>query len=764
MRNQDIWGQKFRKHICIVLAISLFLMGCGTTQRSDDPDGAGSENETVTLHDPAEPEDRWESAAYRDLYDAQVFSAAVFPETEEYYFDVDIVLDQFDAYLGKTVQKGDVLAYADREKLEDSIEKMEEQIQSMEEEFQKYEKKTKESLIEPEGEEKRLKSIVDSYLKDEPKEYDPDKVQEILSSFNGAADGDAGGSVSDGDAGAGSSGSGAEDLETYRQWLERYRKWEADFTYFEGNYRILAHQNDMTRQQLSQRSAIYEMDHDYKSAQLAKLQRERNQYILTASAGGEVVAMQILQNGDWIPREQAIMAVGDPTHKLLKCEYINQSTIGSAESVFAVIDGIRYEVEHQPIDSEEYSRLSSIGEPIYSTFELTDGDEGIPLGTYAAIVVVRESRDQVLTVSKAAIHRDGMSSFVYCRQGDETITVPITVGMSDGVYTEVISGLKEGDDVLMTDPITAGEERFTLERGSFSGHFSANGYFYYPRTYQVVNPVSHGTTYFQEYQVEPYQRVKRGDVIATVRVQGDEVALARSEKKLVRLQERLAELIEEDEEKNKDAIEQRRSEIADVEEEIALMKQDYATVSIVADHDGIVIQRESHKKEDVIPKDSMVVVIAEEETCYVLVENSGQQLHYGNEVTVSYEDREGQMREVTGKVANLSEKGVGSMLQSDYSCILVPPEAASDMAAVSSRNVNGWNMRATFLVEAEVNEMKDVVLVPRSAVQVRQGQTYVVCVSKNGDLVAQSFIAGGYDTDCYWVVEGLTEGMEVCSK
>lgn len=750
MRNQDIWGQKYRNHICLVLVISLFLTGCGIVQTSGSLDGEGNENTTITLHDPAEQEDSWESVAYRNLYDAQVFSAAVFPEVEEYYFDIDIVLDQFDAYLGKTVRKGDILAYADKEDLEASIERMEEQIQAMEEEFQKYKKNIEEKLYKSEEEEKRLKDIVDAYLEAEPKEYDPDKIQDILSSL-----GKAEGSVSGGDTG---------DMEIYRQWLESYRKWEADYTYFEGNYRILAHQNDMTRQQLQHRSAIYEIDYDYKLNQLAKLQSQRKLHILTASTGGEIVAMQTRENGDRIPREQVVIAVGDPSHKLLKCEYINPSIIGNAESVFAIIDGVRYEVDYQPIDSREYSRLTSVGESIYSTFKLADGDEEIPLGTYAIIVVIQESRDQVLTVSTEAIRKDGMGSFVYCREGDGTIAVPITTGMSDGIYTEIISGLEEGDDVLITEPIEAGEKRFTLEKGSFSSHFNAIGYFYYPRTYQVTNPISNGTTYFLEYQVELYQRVKSGDVIATVRVQGDEVALNRSETKLMRLQERLAELIGEDEEKNKETIEQRRSEIADVEEEIALMKQDYATVSIVADHDGIVVQRNSYKEEDVIRKGSMVVVIADEETCYVSVENRGQQLHYGNEVTVFYNDREGKQCEVVGKVANLSETGTSSMLQSDQAYILVPSEAASDMAAVSSRNMNGWNLRISFSVEAVVNEMKDVVLVPRSAVQLRGGQPYVVCVSESGEPVAQSFIAGGHDASYYWVAEGLTEGMIICSK
>lgn len=708
MREEIGCRRKYKKHISLMLALLLFFTGCGS--RQDTAGADGTEDEEIVLHDPAEPMDSWEAAAYRDLFNAQVFSATVCPETREYYFDMDIVLDQFALYPGKTVKEGSVLAYADREGLDASIESMEEYLQAMEEDFLKYKEDAEESLAESKEREEVLRKL---------SAYDVYRFQ----------------------------------------------------------YEMLAQQNEIAKQQILQRTAIYEMDRDYQLSQLAKLQKQIARHTLTSSMSGEVVAMQLFVNGDFIPRDQALIAVGDPSRKLIKCDYINQSIVGSAESIYAIINGERYEVEYQPVDSEEYARLSSMGETIYSTFELVDADEDISLGTYVAIVVIQESRRQVLTVPRSAIRKEGIENYVYCRDGDDVVPVPITIGMSDGAYTEVLSGLFAGDEVLVTDPIKAGDGRFVLEKGSFYSNYSSNGYFYYPRTYQVVNPVSHGTVYFVEYQVELNQFVQKGDVIATVRVEKDAVALERCETKLLRLRERLNELLEEyekerEEEENASAkrekerqevIEKRIKEIAEAEEELASIKADYDTVKIVADHDGTIVQRASLKKEDIIREGSMVAVIAEPETCYVLVNNPGQLLHYGNEVTVSYQNRDGQECEVTGRVTNLSEEGVSSRLKLDYSYVLVPPEAVSEMAALT-QTFSGYTVRASFQVEAKANEMKDVLLVPRSAVQIWQGQTYVVYVSESGELIAQSFVAGGYDTNYYWVVEGLTEGMEVCSK
>ncbi len=65
-------------------------------------------------------------------------------------------------------------------------------------------------------------------------------------------------------------------------------------------------------------------------------------------------------------------------------------------------------------------------------------------------------------------------------------------------------------------------------------------------------------------------------------------------------------------------------------------------------------------------------------------------------------------------------------------------------------------------VEAKLREMDHVLVVPRSAVREINGRPYVNVVESDGSIVRRSFIAGGYDKSNYWVVEGLTEGMELC--
>ena len=204
-----------------------------------------------------------------------------------------------------------------------------------------------------------------------------------------------------------------------------------------------------------------------------------------------------------------------------------------------------------------------------------------------------------------------------------------------------------------------------------------------------------------------------------------------------------------------------RKEILKLQEQIAELMQDYQTTAIRASQSGIVIWMADLETEDILQPESYLVEIADENTCYVILENEGGVLSYGDQVRVSYLDREEQQKETTGMVANLNGRAVSRFLQQEYAFILLPPELIGDMS-VGTAGWGGWWNRATFGVEADLREMDNVLIVPRRAVRESEGHTYVNVVEPDGSIVRRSFIAGGFDKSNYWVVEGLTEGMELC--
>ena len=85
------------------------------------------------------------------------------------------------------------------------------------------------------------------------------------------------------------------------------------------------------------------------------------------------------------------------------------------------------------------------------------------------------------------------------------------------------------------------------------------------------------------------------------------------------------------------------------------------------------------------------------------------------------------------------------------------------MALTNLRRESYWN-QYRYQVTATVREMNNILVVPKKAVVEIEGRTYVYLKDEQGNVKAVGFVAAGYNANEYWVIEGLTEGMELCLK
>ena len=735
-------GYGVRCRLCLFLAVSLLSGGCRAGQV---PTVEGDDSKAVLL-DPIEELETFEAAAYRNLYDARVYTGSISLDIVEYSFPAgSVVFDHFAVTIGDKVRKGQELAYADTEALDERIEEMEEQIKKAEEEYRTYLEVTEEELYEPEQEADRLKSIVENLEKAEPEKY------ALVY-----------GEVSGGDA----------VIENESPISEEYEKWEEEYNKYNGQYRILAHQNNTIRLQMEQRTQLYELDRAYMLEQLELLKEEKKQYIVTSSINGEVVAIKqgepisvdeedpyattaprcFLKASSPVQKNEEVIAVGDTSHKLVKCDYIRTPMIESAQEIYAFIDGKRYDVQYINGETEKYS-----------AFGLPDED-GLTVGRPAYIVVVNQSREHVLTVPASAVSGEPGGYYVYSRQGNGSVMTPVTTGMSDGVYVEILTGLSEGDEVVTAATMKAGQGRSVLEVGSPSNEVDYKGVLFYPETCLVKNPVRYGTAYFSECMVEPYQQVKAGDVIAAIYVQKDDILLLEYEKRLGRLKERLADLVSLGEEKNKNAITEQRKMIAEIEEEMAEWNRDQEITKIVAPTAGVILSTPYYSEGDILDYGETVAEIAvvEDEKFYLAIPKAGPVVGYGDEdLVVNYLGSDDERHQANVKSVSLPTTYLGDSLASDCALVLLPATVADEMLGLYA-SVSGTGYREEVTVKVPIRPIKDVVLVPSAAVKLISGKPYVFVVEENGEIVARSFIAAGNGYGYYWVIDGLSEGMEVC--
>ncbi len=95
---------------------------------------------------------------------------------------------------------------------------------------------------------------------------------------------------------------------------------------------------------------------------------------------------------------------------------------------------------------------SSAGVVTYNArIDFTDDDPRVLIGMTATVDMVTAKRDNVLLIPNSAILPKGTGRVVQVYNPDGTTKeIDITIGLSDGVQTEVLTGLTEGQEIIST--------------------------------------------------------------------------------------------------------------------------------------------------------------------------------------------------------------------------------------------------------------------------------------------------------------------------
>lgn len=80
---------------------------------------------------------------------------------------------------------------------------------------------------------------------------------------------------------------------------------------------------------------------------------------------------------------------------------------------------------------------------------LTDAPALLPPGASADVEVITAVKDNALTVVAKAVLGRGAQRYVYKLERSRAVKTPVTVGISSYAVTEILSGLSDGDTVIM---------------------------------------------------------------------------------------------------------------------------------------------------------------------------------------------------------------------------------------------------------------------------------------------------------------------------
>lgn len=707
-----------------LLLISLMLGNiCGCAGVEEEAVEAAAETEEIELLDPVGVANNYDVAGYRDIYNAKVYSSMVCPAVEEFAYTTDSPFSKYGKLPGEEVVPGDVLVYGDTISLDESYEQLAEEIEDKIEDYEDAITDLQEDLYDA-------------------KQVEYEAAEPYMEGLGNMPE---------------------EDSPGYDMWAKFSMPTE-------GAYKAAVMAREKIEQSIKEKEELFAVEQEYDGGRLERMAEKISEAQVKANSDGTVVAVNAYMSGDYIQKNTNVIAIGDMSKKVLRVEYVSKGTVEKAEDVYAVIDGKRYEVTYEVMEKEEYARLKKLNDTVYSTFYLEDTEDEIPMGKFATLVIIEASSKSTLAVMAEGLHRNGQDYYCYLFDGTNSTMQSVTVGLTDGKYTEVLSGLEEGDKVLVSEPVNAKGKMHTLETGTIASEYSGSGMLYYPSTEWIMNPAKVGTFYITELCVEQYEQVEAGQALAKIEVLSDTISIGRVERKIVRQQERLNKLLEkkskiysgEIDRSLERAIESRQKAIEALQEELAELTEYSGELILTAPYAGIITNVTDLEEGDLISYNQKLVQIADQSQCYVIVQDQEGQLSYGNEATITYVGEGSIKQEIKGTVVSVNKTSLTKQLQNGYALILISEEDIGNIARYGSTVGNGgWN-RNRFEVTVPIRGVENVVLIPKRAVTVYNQNTFVKMKQQDGSFTYVSFISGGADQENYWVVEGLDEGMEVC--
>lgn len=484
------------------------------------------------------------------------------------------------------------------------------------------------------------------------------------------------------------------------------------------------------QKQLDMKQELYELDYAYKSGIIENLTAKRDSNIIKSRLSG--IVSSIFDSDGAVKAGAGVIAVSDMTQKLIYTDFFRTSELNGAEDYYVLADGKRYECSK--VECSEKNK---------SLFKIQDPDNTLKIGDTCVFVFISDHVDNALSISTELIKNDTSGSYVYVLTESNPEKRYLTLGISDGYFTEVKSGLSLGEMIADSESEKDSGKYGVVTKTDTVTNIKERGYFFWPRSESIKCSIKHGKAYIIDYMVSLYDSIDVGDPICSIYVVGDDIELERLQTNLKRLIERNA-----SEEK-----------INALTEQVEDLLKDYKAATITADKAGIVVGITEHKSGDVINYGDELIQVTDAKNCYVIVQNSAN-LSFGNEVKITYTNTDRKPAEADGKVINIGNLAVATTLKADYRLISLNSEDAGKIMKAQRSGMG----RAGIYAEMSAHQYTDVLAVPKSAVTVYSGNHSVKIVCEDGSIKKQCFLCLGSDKDFYYCLDGLREGETVCLK
>ena len=196
-------------------------------------------------------------------------------------------------------------------------------------------------------------------------------------------------------------------------------------------------------QKQTQTLHIRELKSDIQSA--AETSRMNKLY---ATVSGEVITKN-LAPGDFVTGGVPVLTIADMDRTKIYTEYIGSSVLEKASGYVATINGKQYEVT---AEEQNISQLDiEMGNLPSGTYFNYKKDDNVSVGDSVVLEFYNDATEDALVIPSNAVYKGKNERYVYRMEGDARKKVVVTTGTVTDAYTQILTGLKEGDVVYVQD-------------------------------------------------------------------------------------------------------------------------------------------------------------------------------------------------------------------------------------------------------------------------------------------------------------------------
>lgn len=158
-----------------------------------------------------------------------------------------------------------------------------------------------------------------------------------------------------------------------------------------------------------------------------------------------VVAVTTTMEGGFVSAGTPVVALDNGKSPIITCEFVSEANMSVIERAYCTVRGKEYDLTYIPYDKTDLKIMVTNEIVPVSRFSITDENyEGMYVGDYASVTILKSVKPNVLAVPVNAVYSDSAGKFVYEVADGQRIRRDVVTGISDSVYVEILEGIREG--------------------------------------------------------------------------------------------------------------------------------------------------------------------------------------------------------------------------------------------------------------------------------------------------------------------------------